>query len=112
MLLAQAGQGIDIGKEWQLSGQSGHGFTSLADIVSNFLPKILLVGGIIFFVMVIMAGFSILSGAGSGDEKALVKWQQILAAGAVGLIIMIGSFWALQIINFISGGSLKGLLGS
>lgn len=107
MQLAQ----IDIGKEWQLSGSPGKGgFSSLGDLVTRLLPMALVVGGVIFFLMVIVSGFSILAGAGSEDAAQKAKWHQVLTYGAVGLIIMFGAFWVLQIINFMTGNSLKGLL--
>ncbi len=107
MKLAQ----IEIGKEWQLSGATGKGgFGTLGELVSSFLPKALVIGGIIFFIMVIVSGFSILGGAGSDDAAKKAKWHQVLTYAAVGLIIMFGAFWILQIINFITGNALKGLL--
>lgn len=105
MQLAQ----VDLNKEWQLSGAKT-GINSLGDVVSRLLPVALVAGGIIFFILVIVSGFSILSGAGSEDAAAKAKWHQILTYGAVGLIIMFGAFWVLQIINFMTGNSLKGLL--
>lgn len=108
MQLAQ----VDIGKTWQLSGEAGKGgFKSLGDLVSTLLPVLLVLGGIIFFVMVIMAGFGILRGAGSEDAQAKAKWHQILTYGAVGLIIMFGAYWIVQIINYITGGALNSILG-
>ena len=102
---------VKIGEVWQLSGENGKtGFGTLGDLVSSFLPKILVIGGIIFFIMVIVSGFSILGGAGSDDAAKKAKWHQVLTYAAVGLVIMFGAFWILQIINFITGNALKGLL--
>lgn len=106
MQLAQ----VDISKEWQLSGGDGKGgFTSLASLVTFLLPKVLLLGGIIFFIMVIIVGFGILKGAGSEDAQAKEKTKNYLTYGLVGLSIMFGAYWILQIINYITGGSLKNL---
>lgn len=101
---------VNISAEWQLSPEKG-GFKSLGDLVSFLLPKFLILGGIIFFIMVIMAGFAILAGAGSEDAAAKTKWHQILTSALIGLIIMFVAYWVLQIINFVTGGALKGLVG-
>lgn len=105
MQLAQ----VKIEDVWQLSGKKA-GFSSLGQLVSTFLPTFLIIGGIIFFIMVIMAGFAILRGAGSEDAQKKAKWHQILSAGAVGLIIMFSAYWILQIINYITGNSLNSIL--
>lgn len=103
MQLAQ----VDIGKVWQLSGASGKGgFSTLGELASFLLPKALLIGGIIFFVMIVISGFNILTGAGSDDAAAKEKWHKILTYGAAGLVIMFSAYWILQIINFVTSGSL------
>lgn len=102
MQLAQ----VDISKEWK----PAQSFPTLGDFVARLLPMALVVGGVIFFVMVIASGFAILTGAGSDDEAAKAKWHQILTAGVAGLIIMFSAYWIVQIINFLTGGALGNLL--
>ncbi len=87
-------------------------FPTLGDLVSSFLPKALVIGGIIFFVMVIVAGFNVLGSAGSDDAAQKAKWHQVLTYAAVGLVIMFGAFWILQIINRLTGGALDSLLNT
>lgn len=99
---------VNINTEWQLAKS----FPTLGELVSSFLPKALVIGGIIFFVMVLVAGFNVLGSAGSDDAAQKAKWHQVLTYAAVGLIIMFGAFWILQIINFITKGSLDALLGT
>lgn len=105
MQLAQ----IDIGKEWKLSGETGKGgFGTLSSLVTSFLPKILLLGGIIMFVIIALAGFALV--AGSGDKQATEKGKNVLTYAIIGFIIMFGAYWILQIINFVTGGALGGIL--
>ena len=105
-----AAEGVNIGdpKVWPLATE----FKTLGDLVSRLLPIALILGGIVFFVMVIFAGFGILSGAGSEDAAAKAKWHQILTYGAVGLIIMFSAYWIVQIISYVTGNSLGGLFGN
>ena len=106
MRLAQ----VDISKVWQLSGENGNGgFSSLSDIVSHLLPNILLLGGIISFVIIIVAGIGMISGAGGGDSHGAESKKQALTYAIIGLVTMFGAYWILQIINFVTHGSLSGL---
>ncbi|MBI3380210.1 hypothetical protein HY029_05645 [Candidatus Gottesmanbacteria bacterium] len=97
---------VNITDEWPLAKV----FPDLGSIPSRLLPMALLFGGIIFFVMVIVAGFSIMKGAGSEDAQAKEKWHRVLTYGAVGLMIMFSSYWILQIINFVTNHSLDSIL--
>ena len=85
-------------------------FQSLGGIVSFFLPKILLLGGIVFAVLMIIAGVGVISSAGSADAHAQEKARNFLTYAIVGLIIIFGAFWILQIINFVTKGALNDIL--
>lgn len=100
---------VDIGKVWKFAPGQNSNFASLGGVVSFFLPKLFLIAGIIFFVLVIVAGFSLLQNAGSEDAHAMEKWRQILTYGVIGLIIIFGAYWVLQIINFITNQSFQSL---
>ncbi len=102
MQLAQ----VDIAKEWPLA----QSFPSLSSLVSSLLPKILIFGGVISFIVVIVAGIGVIAGAGSGDSQETENRKQILTYALIGLVIMFGAYWILQIINFITGGALQGIL--
>lgn len=101
---------VDIGQVWQFSPAKG-GFNSLADLMSFIFPRLLLLGGIIFFVLIVIAGIGVISGAGGGDPHKAEQSKMFLTYAVIGLIIMFGSFWILQIINFVTHGSLNSLIG-
>ncbi|MBI3955476.1 hypothetical protein HY338_03460 [Candidatus Gottesmanbacteria bacterium] len=96
---------VDIGAIWKVNSR----FDTLGSFVSFLLPILLLLAGIIFFVLVIAAGFTFLQNAGSEDAHALDKWKQILTYGVIGLIIIFGAYWVLQIINLVTYGSFQSL---
>jgi hypothetical protein len=87
-------------------------FETPAGLLSGFINPVLLIAGIIFFVLVIIAGFNLISAAGNTDPHAQEKWRQVLTSGIVGLLIIFAAYWILQIINFVTGGSLSTLLGT
>jgi len=97
---------VDIADKWPLA--TG-GYTSLGDLVTDLFPKVLIVAGIIFFFLIIFAGFSMLTAAGSQDAPAKEKWSHVLTQGVIGLIIIFAAFWIMQIINFVTSGSLGGI---
>lgn len=107
MAVCSLGNGIDIAQCWKLATN----FPSLASLVSKLIPIVFLIAGLIFFVLFILAGFNFLTSAGSDDAHAKEKWQQILTYGAIGLIIIFAAYWILQIINYVTGGVLKGIVG-
>lgn len=87
-------------------------FQTLSGVVSFFLPKILILGGVIFFILIIVAGVGVLGSAGSSDAHAQEKARGFLTYSIIGLIIMFSAYWILQIINYLTQGALSGLLGS
>ena len=98
---------VDIGSAWPIKETR---FQTLGGFVSYLLPNVLLVGGIIFFILVVTAGIGVVAGAGGGDAHSQEKAKSFLTYAVVGLIIMFGAYWILQIINYITRGSLGGLV--
>lgn len=98
---------VNIGEEWPLAAN----FSSLGELATKLLPISLLVAGVIFFSLVVYAGFSMITAAGSDDAQAREKWKAVLTKGAIGLAIIFSAFWILQIINYITGGILDDLIG-
>lgn len=89
--------GVDIG---QIFEPAKH-FTSFAAIISYIYPKVLIIGGIIFFILVIIAGFGMISGAGSDDPQSKDQAKNFLTYAVIGMLIMFGAYWILQILSFV-----------
>ena len=104
MQLAQ----VDINKEWPLATNTN--FQTLGGMVSFFLPKILLAGGIVFFLLIVIAGIGVIKNAGSGDAHTSEQARNFLTYAVIGLILMLGAVGILQIINFLTFGSLQSIL--
>ncbi|MBI5452351.1 hypothetical protein HY945_02725 [Candidatus Gottesmanbacteria bacterium] len=106
MQLAQNTGGVDIGKTFPLA----QNFPTLGSLVSSLLPKVLIFGGVVAFILVVVAGIGVISAAGGGDSSATENRKNFLLYAIIGLVIMFGAYWILQIINFITGGALSGIL--
>lgn len=78
-------------------------FETVGSLVSVIGQNAFVLAGVIAFVILIFGGFAILTGAGAGDTKQLEKGKQAMTGAVIGLLIIIGSFWILQIIETITG---------
>jgi hypothetical protein len=98
---------VDIAQEWRFATV---GFKSIGELISFLLPRAMIVAGIIFFILIILAGFSVITSAGGDDPHAQEKAKAFLTQAVIGLIIIFGAFWILQLINYIAKGSLDSIL--
>lgn len=108
MPLVPAAHAFNIDEYWKLN--SGPDVT-LASVVSTFLPRVLIFAGVIFFVLVILAGFGMITKAGSGDAHASEQAKAFLTYAVIGLVIIFAAYWIVQIISYVTGGSLKDVIG-
>jgi len=74
-------------------------FNSTDDMV-NLIVKVVFVGaGIVLFFMIVMAGFSMISGDGKDKDKA----KTTMTSAAIGFIVMFAAYWIMQIIQLLTG---------
>jgi len=81
-------------------------FNTIGSLVSVVAQNAFVLAGVIAFIILIFGGFAIIIGAGSGDSKQLEKGKQAMTGAAIGLIIIVGSFWIIQILETITGMTL------
>lgn len=84
-------------------------FNNLGDVVNSLSSNVIIIAGVIFFALILIAGFGVITAAGSEDAKALEKNKSFLTYAIIGFVIIFSAFWIVQIINFVTGGSLGGL---
>lgn len=78
-------------------------FSSLGPLVTVIISNAFVLAGIIAFLLLIAGGFGIIAGAGSGDTKKMEQGKQAITGAAIGLIVIVGSFWLVQIIQTVTG---------
>jgi len=77
-------------------------FNSTDDMV-NLIVKVVFVGaGIVLFLMIVMAGFSMIG----GDSKDKDKAKTTMTSAAIGFIVMFAAYWIMQIIQILTGTSM------
>jgi hypothetical protein len=81
-------------------------FSSLGPLVTVVVSNAFVLAGIIAFLLLIMGGFGIIASAGSGDTKKMEQGKQAITGAAIGLIVIVGSFWIVQIIQTVTGVAL------
>jgi hypothetical protein len=99
---AYANSDFDLGEKYTL-GIGGREvrevYSTPADLVNLLASNIMVIGGIILFFMVILAGFKFLQDSSKGKEEAI----NIMKAALVGFILMFSAYWIVQIVKVITG---------
>lgn len=65
--------------------------------------------GVISFVFIVLGGFGVIFGAGSGDPKSMQAAKQKVTYAVIGLIIVVTSYWLVQLIGKVIGVDLFNL---
>lgn len=79
----------------------GFNFTSIGDVVTRLIPFVFAFAGIGLLLMIISAGFTLLTSA--GDAKKLDMGKNKLTYALVGFLIIFVAFWVVQIMGRIFG---------
>lgn len=74
---------------------------SLSGITSTFLTLVIPIAGLILFVIIIISGFNILTGA--NDPKKVDQAKQTLTTAIIGFIVVFAAYWIAQILEVITG---------
>lgn len=78
-----------------------------ASLISYLLPNIMALAGIIFFLMILGAGFMMVKNAGgSPSAQDTAKAKSALTMGVIGFLLVVSSYFILQIVAAITGVNL------
>ncbi len=75
------------------------GSDSIGGIINSFLPTLLSVAGLILFGMLVMGGFTMLTGA--ADKESQEKGKKMVTSSLVGFFVIFLSYWIAQILQVI-----------
>ena len=73
-------------------------------LLTLWLPNALIIAGVIFFFLIIGAGWQVIGGAGneaSAQDKA--KAQSALTYAVIGFLLIVSVYFILQIVVFVTG---------
>ena len=87
-------------------------FNSFGSIVSVVVKNAFVLAGIISFILLIIGGFGVIMGAGSGDSKQMEQAKKSVTGAVTGLIIVVTSVLVVQLIATVTGSTvLKQMIG-
>lgn len=81
-------------------------FPDVASIVNVLIPNIMVIAGVIFLFMFIIAGFRFITKAGQVNSEELKKILNTMAAAAIGIIIIFAAYWIVRIIEILTGANI------
>ncbi len=88
-------------------------FSSFGAIVSVVVRNAVVLAGVISFLLLILGGFGVIVGAGSGDTKKLEQAKKTVTGAVTGLIIVVTSVLIVQLIATVTGSDvLKSMIGT
>lgn len=87
-------------------------FTDFGSIVSVIVKNAVVLAGIISLFLLILGGFGVIVGAGSGDTKKLEQSKKAVTGAVMGLLIVVLSVLIVQIVANVTGSDiLKQMVG-
>ena len=78
-------------------------FPSFGQLINILLPNVLTIAGVIAFIFVIVAGFKMVTHAGSGDAKELEGDKNALTSALIGLLLIFCAFFIIQVMSILLG---------
>ncbi len=95
-------EAIDLGQSLKLGVGGGtvrEIYDTPADLVNILLNNLLIVGGVILFITIIMAGYQFIQSGTQGKDNA----REILRVALIGFIMMFSAYWIARIFGVITG---------
>jgi hypothetical protein len=80
------------------------GNQGIGSIISSAIPLVIGLAGLGLLLMIISAGYTLMTSA--GDAKKMEMGKQRLTYAIVGFILVFGAYWAVQIIGVMFGNSI------
>ncbi len=103
-ILAQGDTGVAIGESYLLDGEGiSKIFKSFGDFFQHILSPIYVLAGIIMLFLLIFGGLSVIMGAGKQESGQIQKGQKAITAAVIGFIIIVGSYFIIQLIEVVTG---------
>lgn len=103
-----AGQGgINLGDCLKLSDGTrvSEVYDSPAFLVNLIVENLFVVAGVIFFLLLVVAGFKFITGGQKGAEDA----KGIIQTALIGFVIMFAAYWIIQIVVLLTGINIPGV---
>ncbi len=107
--ITQLAQGLDLGGAFKLRGDSTLRSTfsgGLRGFISAILPNAFLFAGLILFLLIIAGGIGMI--INSANPEAQQKSKGLITNAVIGFLLIIASYWLIQIIQTLTGVNILG----
>lgn len=96
--------GVDLGSTLTLGdGRAVKDvYKTPADLVNLIVPNMFLVGGIVIFFLIILAGYKYITNTTKGTQEAL----EIFKNAVIGFVVMFVAYWVVQAIKLMTGANI------
>ncbi|MFH1602189.1 MAG: hypothetical protein ABIB61_04515 [Candidatus Shapirobacteria bacterium] len=81
-------------------------FTDPGHLVSTLIANAYAVAALIFLILIIIGGWGMIVGAGSGDSGKVQQGGKAIGAALLGFILIILSYFIVRAIEVITGASI------
>lgn len=93
---------IDLGQALNFQGQSAkEAYPNISTLISNILPNVYILAGLILLFGIIFGGFTMISNAGNKEKQQ--QGKEVITKSLLGFAIIFASYWIIQIIQILTG---------
>jgi hypothetical protein len=79
-------------------------FTSPNSLLNRLLPNALGIAGLVFFLLILGAGFTMVKNAGgNASPQDAAKARSALTFAVVGFLLVVGAYFILQMVGLMTG---------
>ncbi len=98
-----AATGFNLGDKLLFQGNSTATSTypNASKLINAILPNVYVAAGLVIFFMIVFGGFTIVANAGNSEKTK--EGSKIITSALVGLLVLFGSYWIIQIIQVVTG---------
>jgi len=84
----------------------GEKFTTLSDVINEFLKYLFPFAGLVLLGVLIFGGFELLTSG--GNPESVQKGKDKIVSGVIGFLILALAFWLVEILGRVFGFNLLG----
>lgn len=99
-----------IGEEYWIKEDVG--ITSvlpdLGKLSTSLLNNVYVLAGVLFLIIFIYGGFTIIVNAGHDRPENIAKGQKAIQAALIGFLIIFASYWIIKIVDTLTGLNILG----
>lgn len=77
------------------------GPNDISKLISSFSSNAIVIGGVLFLIFVIIAGYQMLNN--SGDSQKFASGKDVITYAVMGFLIIFGAYWIIQLLQLMLG---------